>query len=93
MGLLDGDLGTDRYDDMRKTRKPIPKGIIKEVLNRSKGKCEDCKTSLDGLKPELHHKNMDPTNNRKANIQVLCPNCHRRTHYDKKSGKKKRGRQ
>jgi len=71
---------TDRYDDKTKERIPIPQGVKTDVLLRSKGKCEKCKTSLQGLKPDIHHKNMNPSDNRKANLIVLCPNCHRKIH-------------
>lgn len=72
---------TDRYDDKNKDRVPIPQGLQKDLIIRSRGKCEKCKTSLEGLKPDIHHKNSDPSNNEKRNLIVLCPNCHRRAHY------------
>lgn len=53
------------------------------MLIRSKGKCEKCKISLKGLKPDLHHKNQDPRDHGFANLIVLCPNCHRKAHYNK----------
>jgi len=37
--------------------------------------------------PDLHHKNQDPSDNRKANIIVLCPNCHRKAHMNDKTPK------
>lgn len=52
---------TDRYDDKKAKRVPIPQGLQKEVIIRSKGKCEKCKITLKGLKPDLHHKNQDPS--------------------------------
>ena len=76
---------TDKYDDKKKKRKPIPMGMQKELLVGCKGKCKKCKTSLKGLKPDIHHKNLDPSDNRKANLIVLCPNCHRKAHH--KDGK------
>jgi hypothetical protein len=69
----------DRYDE-RKTRTPIPQGTKTDVLLRSKGKCEKCGKSLKGLKPDIHHKNRNPSDHRKGNLLVLCPNCHRLVH-------------
>ncbi len=46
-------------------------------------KCESCGINewLGGrIVLELHHVNGDPTDNRLENIQLLCPNCHSRTH-------------
>ncbi len=78
---------TDRYEDKKKDRVPISKGLLRDVLIRSKGKCENpkCKLSLEGLKGDLHHKNQKPGDNRKANIIVLCPNCHRKAHNKDKT--------
>jgi 5-methylcytosine-specific restriction endonuclease McrA len=76
---LKGLNSTDRYDDKKK-RVPIPIGLIKDLLLKCKGKCEKCKLSFGVLKPELHHKNQNPSDNRKANIIVLCPNCHNKAH-------------
>jgi len=43
-------------------------------------KCEQCgwkKVSTDGRIPlELHHINGNRQDNRLANLQILCPNCH-----------------
>ncbi len=69
----------DKYDQ-KKARVPIPQGIKTEILLRCKGKCEKCHTSLKGLKPDIHHKNQDPGDNRKVNLMVVCPNCHRKLH-------------
>ncbi|ABN57777.1 hypothetical protein DSECCO2_229170 [anaerobic digester metagenome] len=69
----------DQFDEKKK-RVPIPQSIKTEILLRCKGKCEKCHTSLKGLKPDIHHKNRDPADNRKVNLLVVCPNCHRKLH-------------
>jgi hypothetical protein len=71
---------TDSYDKAPSKRTPIPQSVKTAILIRSNGKCENCKTSLKGLTPDIHHKNLDPSDHRKVNLKVLCPNCHRRIH-------------
>ena len=48
--------------------------------------CEECgwsRRTPDGRLPlEVHHINGDPADNRLANLQILCPNCHSlKPHY------------
>ena len=71
---------TDPYDKPTIKRTPIPQSIKTAILIRSNGKCEKCKTSLKGLTPDIHHKNLDPSDHRKVNLIVICPNCHRKIH-------------
>lgn len=45
-------------------------------------KCHNCKLTKWLGKPipiELHHKDGNRFNNRKKNLQILCPNCHSMT--------------
>ena len=45
-------------------------------------KCEICGLSEwlgTPIQCELHHINVDPTDNRVENLQILCPNCHSQT--------------
>jgi len=73
--------GGDRnINDEVPERVPIPQRTQKQLLIRSGGVCERCGESLEGLNPDFHHKNGDPSDNRKSNLIVLCPNCHRRAH-------------
>lgn len=60
-----------------------------ELLVRSKGKCQICKISLKGMKPDIHHKNQDPSDNKISNLMVLCRNCHSKMHYNKDGTLKK----
>jgi len=71
---------TDSYDKPTIKRTPIPQSIKTAILIRTNGKCEKCKTSLKGLIPDIHHKNLDPSDHRKVNLIVICPNCHRKLH-------------
>jgi 5-methylcytosine-specific restriction endonuclease McrA len=58
------------------TRKPVSQSARTKALVRSRGKCEKCGESLKGVTPHIHHKDGNPRNNKLANLQVLCPNCH-----------------
>jgi 5-methylcytosine-specific restriction endonuclease McrA len=69
-------------------RIPVGQSQRTKLLVRSKGKCEKCHRSLDGIKPHIHHKDGDPKNNKMTNLKVLCPNCHSSAH-DKPIRKKK----
>lgn len=71
---------SDSYDKTPSKRTPIPQSVKTAILIRSNGKCENCNTSLKGLTPDIHHKNLDPSDHRKVNLKVLCPNCHRKIH-------------
>jgi 5-methylcytosine-specific restriction endonuclease McrA len=61
-------------------RIPVGQHMRTKLLVRSKGKCEKCLRSLDGVKPHIHHKDGDPKNNKMSNLKVLCPNCHSNVH-------------
>lgn len=71
---------SDPYDAPTGKRTPIPQSVKTAILIRSNGKCEKCKTSLKGLTPDIHHKNLNPSDHRKVNLLVICPNCHRKIH-------------
>ena len=60
-----------------------------ELLVRSKGKCQKCGISLKGMKPDIHHKNRNPSDNEISNLMVLCRNCHSKMHYNKDGTLKK----
>lgn len=49
--------------------------------------CEICNKQYDNSKFELHHKDMDRTNNEENNLIWLCNSCHKKEHY--KLGRKK----
>jgi 5-methylcytosine-specific restriction endonuclease McrA len=73
-------------------RKPVGSGKKTAVLVRSKGRCQRCRRDLDGLKPHIHHRNGNPSDNRASNLIVLCPNCHSKEHFKKDGTSKKKGR-
>jgi len=61
-----------------KERKSTPTRIKKLALQRAGDKCERCGIRFDGFTPDYHHKNYNPNDNSLSNIEVLCPNCHRK---------------
>lgn len=58
-----------------------------------KTECEEC-----GFKPsdprqlDVHHLDLDKTNNDPENLKTLCANCHRLVHYPPKPGARRGGR-
>jgi 5-methylcytosine-specific restriction endonuclease McrA len=67
--------------DPERKRTPVTQSTRTKALMRSKGKCEKCRKHITGgVKPHIHHKDGDPTNNRLSNLKVLCPNCHSAAH-------------
>jgi hypothetical protein len=52
----------------------------KKILIKERGhKCENCKNEKwlnEPITLELHHIDGDKTNNKRENLQLLCPNCH-----------------
>ena len=61
-------------------RIPVGQRMRGKLLIRSKGKCEKCRRSLEGVKPHIHHKDGNSKNNKISNLKVLCPNCHSSAH-------------
>ena len=66
------------------------KHVASFVLNRAKGRCEQCGIPAPFLRAsdgepylEIHHKVrlVDGGIDRPENALALCPNCHRRAHY------------
>jgi 5-methylcytosine-specific restriction endonuclease McrA len=49
--------------------------LRRRVFATNGRRCADCGRS--DLPLEVHHVNRDPTDNRLANLQVLCRDCHR----------------
>ena len=86
MDFLNDIFGTNTQGNSgnkKKRRTPIPQGKVKHLMIRAKGHCEKCGVDLKGLNPYIHHKNQDPSENKMSNLIVLCPNCHRKAHYNK----------
>jgi len=79
-------------DNSKKRRKPVPLSLQKELLLRCKGKCELCGLDFykSKIKPEFHHKDGNPKNNRPSNLIVLCPNCHTKIHSRPEKARRRR---
>lgn len=60
----------------------VPIKIVKKLFVHSRGFCESCGIDLAFVEGEIHHKDRNRENNRMNNIQLLCPNCHSRMHYN-----------
>ena len=54
-------------------------------------RCEWCGYSAHPEILELHHKDRDKKNNKRKNIAVLCPNCHKIEHYRLRDASKEQG--
>ena len=60
-----------------------------DYCKENKLSCEICGKEYDGIKRfELHHKDLDSTNNCEENFQWLCVSCHKKEHY--RQGRRKR---
>lgn len=83
-------MGLDVILWKEKKRPPIKQSVRKELLFRSKGKCERCGKNLisAGIPYHVHHKDGNRKNNRMSNLMLVCPNCHERlTHFQRLRGK------
>lgn len=69
-----------------KKRKPVRTSDRKHLLEFQKGKCWKCKKSFKqmGVRKILHHKNLNPKDNRITNLVLVCPNCHDKIHQKEK---------
>jgi len=67
-------------------RKPVRQSDRKHLLDYQKGKCFKCKKSFKQMRvrPILHHKNLNPKDNRITNLILICPNCHDKIHQKQK---------
>lgn len=66
-----------RTKDWSKYTKAIH--LKKHLINEKGHKCENCDLTHWQKQPislEVHHIDGDSSNNKKNNLQLLCPNCH-----------------
>lgn len=94
MGVFDPNFKLKASNNLLKStddnkREPVPQSLKRQIFEEQNGKCAKCPIDFnkEELTPHFHHINMNTTDNRRTNIQALCPNCHTKTH---KTLKKKR---
>jgi hypothetical protein len=72
-------------------------GRIRERLFEERGrKCEICGWAkvnpFTGIVPvQMNHKDGDRTNNKRSNLEIVCPNCHSMTKHFMFYGKSHKG--
>ena len=73
------------WDDEPK-RKSVRTSDRKHLLDYQNGKCGKCKKSFKkmGVRKIVHHKNLNPKDNRIINLILVCPNCHDKIHQKEK---------
>jgi nitrate/TMAO reductase-like tetraheme cytochrome c subunit len=70
-------------------RKSIPLKLRQEIKSEASGKCRICgKENAD----QNHHKDGNPSNNHKSNIELLCYDCHKIADADLRKLKIRRSR-
>lgn len=65
-----------RIDDIYGKDWPLIAGKVKAEMNY---KCEECGATRDlkrKIRITVHHRDCNPRNNERTNLQVLCNKCH-----------------
>jgi len=60
----------------KKKRRAFPSVVKRQVVHNQKGKCGNCRRTINKQIMEFHHKNNDRSNNKLSNCEMLCANCH-----------------
>ncbi len=55
--------------------------IKQELLRKRGAKCERCGYNKKEKILQVHHKNRNNKDNRRENLEIICPNCHCEEHY------------
>ena len=73
------ELAEERYfgESSKVKRTAIPPELRKEVLQKYSNRCAVCEVK-EGL--EIHHKDLNPSNNKIENLVVLCGLHHKKIH-------------
>ncbi len=76
----------DTWGTKPKKRIHVGKLDRKALLKYQGGKCANCRKPFAKMRvrPILHHKNLNPKDNRLSNIILVCSNCHDRIHQKAK---------
>jgi len=76
------------FGSNKKKRTPVGASKKVDLVIRQKAKCYWCRKPIRaGVKPHVHHKNGNPSDNRDKNLIVLCPDCHSKAHVYKERTK------
>lgn len=88
---MKGQLGFKDPFATEKKREPVRKSDREHLLDYQGGKCWSCHRSFRqmGVRPILHHKNLNPKDNRITNMVLICSNCHDRIHQKEKKVRKR----
>lgn len=82
-----------RTETMIRKRRKVPFEKLtgwrrrERLIEEQNGKCAKCKLKKwlnQLLKLEVHHKDGNKENNKRKNVEALCPNCHSLTKYWRK---------
>ncbi len=80
---------TNIFGSNRKERKAVGSVKKRDILLRQKAKCYSCRKLISvGVKPHIHHRDGNPSNNSDKNLIMLCPNCHSKAHEYKEVTKR-----
>jgi len=61
--------------------------LLRKRLIASIGQCQRCGWGVESGILQIHHKDRNPKNNARENVELLCPICHELDHFANKDGR------